>query len=373
MAQNVNTQRVSEGGVSIWLDDLSRDRLNSGSLEKLIQEKTVVGVTTNPAIFQKAIQGKGAYDEQIAELVKSNPNVSVDEVVTELTTTDVRNATDIFRDVYEASDFVDGRVSIEVDPRLAYDGATTTVQAEQLWEKLDRPNGMIKIPATVESLPAITATLAKGISVNVTMIFSKERYLQVIDAYISGIEQAKNNGHDLKKIASVASFFVSRVDTAIDKQLDEIGTPEALELRGKSALANARVAFAAYEEAFSNDPRWSELEKLGAKKQRPLWASTGVKNPNYPGTLYVDGLVGPNVVNTMPESTLDAVAQGPVEGKDVLSGKGAESQAILDAVEAQGISVSGVLQKLEDDGLAAFVDSWTALLADIQSNIDSKK
>lgn len=373
MGQNTNTTNISQGGVSIWLDDLSRDRLNSGSLEELIASKNVVGVTTNPAIFQKAIQGKGAYDAQIAELVSQNPSISVEEVITELTTTDVRRATDIFRPVYDATEYVDGRVSIEVDPRLAHDGANTAKQAEELWTKLDRPNGMIKIPATLESIPAITETLAKGISVNVTLIFSKERYLKVIDAYIAGIEQAHKNGHDLSKIASVASFFVSRVDTAIDKQLDEIGSEEALALRGKSALANAYVAYAAYEEAFAADARWAALEAAGAKKQRPLWASTGVKNPDYSSTLYVDELVGPNVVNTMPEATLNAVADASVGGADALSGKGAEASAVLAKVEALGISVAAVLDKLEADGVAAFINSWTELIADVQNNINSKK
>ena len=232
---------------------------------------------------------------------------------------------------------------------------------------------MIKIPATLESIPAITETLAKGISVNVTLIFSKERYLKVIDAYIAGIEQAHKNGHDLSKIASVASFFVSRVDTAIDKQLDEIGSEEALALRGKSALANAYVAYAAYEEAFAADARWAALEAAGAKKQRPLWASTGVKNPDYSSTLYVDELVGPNVVNTMPEATLNAVADASVGGADALSGKGAEASAVLAKVEALGISVAAVLDKLEADGVAAFINSWTELIADVQNNINSKK
>jgi transaldolase len=374
MAQNANTQRTSNTGVSIWLDDLSRDRLNSGSLESLIAEKNVVGVTTNPAIFAKAIQGAGAYDEQIQELVNAG-TTDVDAVITELTTTDVRRATDIFRPVYDATDAEDGRVSIEVDPRLAHDGANTTIQAEQLWAKLDRPNGMIKIPAALESIPAITETLAKGISVNVTMIFSKERYLKVIDAYISGIELAHKNGHDLTKIASVGSFFVSRVDTAIDKLLEANGSDEAKALLGKSALANARVAFQAYVDAFANDPRWAALEAAGAKKQRPLWASTGVKNPAYSPTLYVDGLAGENVVNTMPEATLNAVADGAQDLGNTLSGLGAQSQAILDAVD--GVlgagTVNKVLDQLEFDGLAGFVSSWEDLIADVQKNIDSKK
>lgn len=357
--------------ISIWLDDLSRDRLNSGSLEKLIAEKNVVGVTTNPAIFQKAIQGKGAYDEQIAELAKTN--ATVEETITALTTDDVRRATDIFKDVYNESDFENGRVSIEVDPRLAHDGEKTAIQAEELWKILDRPNGMIKIPATLESIPAITETLAKGISVNVTLIFSKDRYLKVIDAYIAGIKKAHENGHDLSKIASVASFFVSRVDTAIDKQLDEIGSDEALSLRGKAALANARVAYAAYEEAFANDPRWAELEKAGAKKQRPLWASTGVKNPNYSKTLYVDELVADDVVNTMPEATLDAVFENGEKTVNTLAGKGAESQEILNKIESLGISIKDTLDKLEADGVSSFISAWTELIDDVQKNLDSKR
>ena len=249
------TQRTSDSGVSIWLDDLSRSRIESGSLQDLIANKNVVGVTTNPSIFQKALHEVGPYDPQLKELGK----VDVE--------TDVRNATDIFREVAEKSDFVDGRVSIEVDPRLAHETEATEKQAEELWAKVNRPNAMIKIPATLEGLPAITATLAKGISVNVTLIFSLERYEQVIDAYIEGIAQADANGHDLKHIGSVASFFVSRVDTAVDKLLEANGSDEAKALEGKAAVANARLAYELFENKFANDPRWAALEAKGAKKQ----------------------------------------------------------------------------------------------------------
>lgn len=357
--------------ISIWLDDLSRDRLNSGSLVNLINDKKVVGVTTNPSIFQKAIQGKGAYDEQIAQLTKDG--ATVDETIIALTTDDVRRATDIFRPIYDASDAVNGRVSIEVDPRFAHNCDATVKQAEELWKILDRPNGMIKIPATLESLPAITQTLAKGISVNVTLIFSKERYLKVIDAYIEGIRLAKENGHDISKIASVASFFVSRVDTAIDKQLEEIGTDEAKSLLGKAALANARVAYAAYQKAFASSEVWSKLEAAGAKKQRPLWASTGVKNPNYSKTLYVDELVADDVVNTMPEATLDAVFVNGEKTVDTLDSRGEESQAILDKIESLGISISDTLDKLEADGVESFIAAWSELINDVEANLNSKR
>jgi transaldolase len=374
MTQNTNTQRISNGGVSIWLDDLSRDRLNSGSLESLIAEKNVVGVTTNPLIFQTAIQGKGAYDEQIAELAKAG--ATADEAIIELTTTDVRRGCDIFRPVYDATAAEDGRVSIEVDPRLAYDEQGTVAAAEQLWNKLDRPNGMIKIPSTEESIPAMTASLAKGISVNATVIFSKAQYLKVIDAYIAGIEQAHKNGHDLSQIASVASVFISRVDTATDKLLQANGSPEALALVGKSALANARVAYAAFVDTFANDPRWPALEAAGAKKQRPLWASINViSDPSRPSTEYIDGLVGADVVNTMPEASLNNLAENGQDLGNTLAGLGDESAVILEQVDAVlgAGTFAGVLKKLETDGLTQFADAWTELVADVQKNLDSHK
>ena len=349
------TQRTSDSGVSIWLDDLSRSRIESGSLQDLIANKNVVGVTTNPSIFQKALHEVGPYDPQLKELGK----VDVETAVRELTTTDVRNATDIFREVAEKTDFVDGRVSIEA----------TEKQAAELWEKVNRPNAMIKIPATLEGLPAITATLAKGISVNVTLIFSLERYEQVIDAYIEGIAQAAANGHDLKHIGSVASFFVSRVDTAVDKLLEANGSDEAKALEGKAAVANARLAYELFENKFANDPRWAELEAKGAKKQRPLWASTGTKNAAYSDCKYVDELVAPFVVNTMPEKTLNALADHG-NGAPSIQGTYEESHAIMNKLAELGINIKDVTDKLEADGVAAFIKSWDTVLADVQAGID---
>jgi transaldolase len=365
MAQNENTQRTSDSGVSIWLDDLSRTRIESGSLQKLIAEKNVVGVTTNPSIFQKALSQVGPYDAQLKELGK----VDVETAVRELTTTDVRNATDIFRDVAESTDFVDGRVSIEVDPRLAHDTENTAKQAEELWAKVDRPNAMIKIPATLEGLPAITATLSKGISVNVTLIFSLERYEQVIDAFIEGIAQADANGHDLKHMGSVASFFVSRVDSAVDKLLEANGSVEAKELEGKAAVANARLAYELFEKKFNEDSRWADLEAKGARRQRPLWASTGTKNAAYSDCKYVDELVAKDIVNTMPEKTLDALAAHG-NGAPSIEGTYEESHAVMEKLEELGINIKDVTDKLEADGVASFIASWDSVLSDVQAGID---
>jgi transaldolase len=365
MAENVNTQRTSDSGVSIWLDDLSRTRIESGNLQQLIAENNVVGVTTNPSIFQKALHQVGPYDVQLKELGRIN----VEAAVQELTTTDVRNATDIFHDVAEQSGYVNGRVSIEVDPRLAHNTEETEKQAVQLWEKVNRPNAMIKIPATLEGLPAITATLAKGISVNVTLIFSLERYEQVIDAYIEGMVQADQNGHDLTRMGSVASFFVSRVDAAVDKLLEENGSDEAKALEGKAAVANARLAYELFEKKFASDPRWAALEAKGAHKQRPLWASTGTKNAAYSDCKYVDELVAPNVVNTMPEATLVALADHG-NGAPSIEGTYEESHKIMEKLSDLGISIKEVTDKLEADGVAAFIDSWSSVLEDVQAGID---
>lgn len=365
MAENVNTQRTSDSGVSIWLDDLSRTRIESGNLQQLIAENNVVGVTTNPSIFQKALHQVGPYDAQLKELGRIN----VEAAVQELTTTDVRNATDIFHDVAEQSGYVNGRVSIEVDPRLAHNTEETEKQAVQLWEKVNRPNAMIKIPATLEGLPAITATLAKGISVNVTLIFSLERYEQVIDAYIEGMVQADQNGHDLTRMGSVASFFVSRVDAAVDKLLEENGSDEAKALEGKAAVANARLAYELFEKKFASDPRWDALEAKGAHKQRPLWASTGTKNAAYSDCKYVDELVAPNVVNTMPEATLIALADHG-NGAPSIEGTYEESHKIMEQLSDLGISIKEVTDKLEADGVAAFIDSWSSVLEDVQAGID---
>jgi transaldolase len=369
MKQNRNLAELSEAGVSVWLDDLSRDRLRSGNLAELINTKSVVGVTTNPSIFQAALSTGTAYAAQVSEL--ASRGADVDATIRTATTDDVRAACDVLRPQYRASNGVDGRVSIEVDPRLAHDTDKTILQAIELWKIVDRPNTLIKIPATLAGLPAITAVLAEGISVNVTLIFSVERHRAVMDAYLSGLEAAQQAGHDLNTIHSVASFFVSRVDTEIDKRLEAIGTDEALALRGLAGVANARLAYAAYEEVFCSGGRWTALAEAGGWVQRPLWASTGVKNPDYSDTLYVTELVGPNTVNTMPEKTLDAVADhGEVTG-DTLSGTGPQSQVVFDDLEAVGIDLSDVFRHLEDDGVDKFEKSWQELLDATQSQLDA--
>jgi transaldolase len=359
--------QLSEAGVSIWLDDLSRERLDTGNLAGLIRDKHVVGVTTNPTIFANALTKGNAYDKQVGELAARGADVSA--AVRELTTTDVGNAADLFRDVYSASNGVDGRVSIEVDPRLAKDSDATVAEAQDLWKTLDRPNVLIKIPATEEGIPAITKTLAEGISVNVTLIFSVERYKAVIDAHFAGLEQAKANGHDLKTIHSVASFFVSRVDSEIDKRLKAIGTDEATALLGKAAIANAQLAYAAFEELTATD-RWKALAASGANAQRPLWASTGVKDPAYSDTRYVDQLVVRGTVNTMPEKTLDAVADHAEITGDTVSGKGAEAQAVFDELSAVGIDIPDVFVTLENEGVEKFEKSWTELLESVAGQLD---
>ncbi len=358
---------LREAGVSVWLDDLSRERLRSGNLQQLIDTTGIVGVTTNPSIFQAALAEGDAYDEQVNTLASQGKGV--DEVVFALTTDDVREACDLFRPIHEATDGVDGRVSIEVDPRLAHDAKKTAAQAVELAEAVDRPQVHIKIPATEAGLPAITETLAAGISVNVTLIFSLERYRAVMNAFIEGLEQALAAGKDISTIHSVASFFVSRVDSEIDGQLDKIGTDEALALRGKAAVANARLAYQAYEEVFST-PRWQRLESEGGRRQRPLWASTGVKNPDYPDTLYVTELVAPDTVNTMPEKTLDAtIDHGTVTG-DTVTGGYAEAEKVLDQLEQLGISYTDVTAKLETEGVEKFEKAWEELLDGVRAELD---
>jgi transaldolase len=364
--ENVSpTERLSEAGVAIWLDDLSRERLRTGNLAELMTTRNVVGVTTNPTIFAAALAHGDAYAGTLAELAGSD----VESAVERITTDDVRDAADLLRPVYDATGAVDGRVSIEVDPRLARDTAATETTAVRLWETVGRPNVMIKIPATVEGLPAITSTLAKGISVNVTLIFSIERYRAVMDAFLAGLEQAKEAGHDLSVIGSVASFFVSRVDSEVDKRLNAVGTDEALALRGQAAIANARLAFAAYEEVFSGE-RWAALAAAGAQPQRPLWASTGVKDPSYRDTMYVDELVVAGVVNTMPEKTLDAFADHGIVLADTVTGSGEQAAAAIAAVEAQGISMDEVTAQLEDEGVTKFEVSWDELLTTTKTGLD---
>lgn len=362
------TQRLSEAGVSIWLDDLSRERLASGNLQELIENRNVVGVTTNPTIFAQALSHGTAYDEQMAQLAREGKDV--EEAVFTVTTDDVRDACDVFAPIYQSSQGVDGRVSIEVDPRLAQRTEETTEMAARLSRTVDRENVMIKIPATLEGLEPIAATLAEGVSVNVTLIFSLERYREVINAYMTGLERALEAGRDLSRIQSVASFFVSRVDSEIDKRLEGIGTEEALGLKGKAGLANARLAYQVFQEAFSSE-RWKRLEQAGAAVQRPLWASTGTKDPAYPDTLYVDGLVAPHTVNTMPEKTLEAVADhGRITG-DTITGTYDESEQVLNDLERLGISYQEVVQQLETEGLSKFVDSWEELLQTVSANLQS--
>ncbi|MBT2524957.1 transaldolase [Streptomyces sp. ISL-99] len=359
-------KRLSDEGVAIWLDDLSRQRITSGNLAELIDQQHVVGVTTNPSIFQKAISTGHGYDQQLGDLAARE--VTVEEAIRMITTADVRDAADILRPVFDATGGQDGRVSIEVDPRLAHNTRATTAEARQLAWLVDRPNTLIKIPATRAGIPAITETIGLGISVNVTLIFSLERYREVMDAYLAGLEKAKAAGLDLSKIHSVASFFVSRVDTEIDKRLDGIGTDEAKALKGKAALANARLAYQAYEEVFSSD-RWAALDKANANKQRPLWASTGVKDPAYKDTLYVDDLVAPGTVNTMPEATLEATADhGQITG-NTIAGTYEQARAELDAVEKLGISYDDVVQLLEDEGVDKFEASWNDLLKSTEAEL----
>ena len=358
---------LREAGVSVWLDDLSRERLRSGNLREVIDTKGVVGVTTNPSIFQSALSEGDAYDEQVNTLAAEGKGV--DEVVLALTTDDVRAACDLLRPIHEATDGVDGRVSIEVDPRLAHDAERTAAQAVELAETVDRPQVFIKIPATEAGLPAITRTLAAGISVNVTLIFSLERYRAVMNAFVEGLEQALEAGRDISRIHSVASFFVSRVDTEVDARLERIGTDEALAERGRAALANARLAYQAYEEVFST-PRWQRLEVEGGHRQRPLWASTGVKNPDYTDTLYVTELVAANTVNTMPEKTLDAtIDHAEVTGDTVTDGYAAAQQA-LDRLEELGVSYTDVTAQLEAEGVEKFEKSWEELLDGVRAELD---
>ncbi len=358
--------RLSELGVSIWLDDVSRKRLTSGNLAELVCDKHVVGVTSNPTIFAKALSNASDYDDQVRELAARG--ASLDAAVKEITTTDIRDACDLFRDLYERTGGVDGRVSIEVDPRLAHETDKTVAEALDLWKTVDRPNLLVKIPATEAGIPAITRTLAEGVSVNVTLIFSVERYKAVMEAYLSGLEQAKANGHDIRGIHSVASFFVSRVDTEVDKRLEKIGTDEAKALRGKAAVANARLAYAAFQEAFSG-PRWEALKAAGAHAQRPLWASTGVKNPDYSPTLYVDELVVADTVNTMPENTLDAVAEHSELSGDTVTGTAGEAQQVFDDLVAVGIDIDDVFITLENEGVEKFEKSWEELLDSVSEQL----
>ena len=364
------TEDLSAAGVSIWLDDLSRTRIDSGNLAELISTRNVTGVTTNPSIFQAAIGNKNddSYDAPLAAL--AGEGADVDTAIFEITTTDVRDAADIFRPVYDATGGLDGRVSIEVSPDLAHDTEGTSAEAKKLWAKVDRPNALIKIPATKAGLPAITATLAEGISVNVTLIFSLERYSEVIDAYLAGLEQAKANGHDLSGIHSVASFFVSRVDTEVDGRLSAYRSEEAEALKGKAGLANARLAYQLFEKRFA-EPRAQELVAAGGNVQRPLWASTGVKDPALPDTLYVTELVAPGTVNTMPEKTLEATFDHGVVTGDTITDHYDDAQLVFAQLAALGVDIAEVTQVLEDEGVAKFIASWQDLKKTVATALES--
>ena len=362
------TEALAAEGVSIWLDDLSRQRITTGNLQDLIDTRNVVGVTTNPTIFQGAISAGIGYEEAIA--AQAAAGASTDDTIFALTTTDVRDACDIFRPIYDATNGVDGRVSIEVSPDLAHDTDATIAEAEKLHASVDRENVLIKIPATKAGLPAITEVIGAGISVNVTLIFSLDRYADVIDAYLAGLEKAKAAGIDLSGIHSVASFFVSRVDTEVDKRLTAVGTDEAIALKSKAGVANARLAYELFEQKFA-ETRAKDLVAAGANVQRPLWASTGVKDPTLSETLYVTELAAPGTVNTMPEKTLQATfAHGEVVG-DRVTGEYADAHGVFDALAGVGVDFDDVTQVLEDEGVEKFIASWhdlqgtvTAALAD---------
>jgi len=364
------TAALSAAGVSIWLDDLSRELIDTGRLEKLIADRNVVGVTTNPTIFASALAKGEAYDEQVRRLAAEG--TTIDEAIFEITTTDVANAADLFRDAYEASKGYDGRVSIEVSPGAAHDTEQTIAEAKRLWEKIGKQNVMIKIPATLEGLPGITAAIAAGINVNVTLIFSLERYQGVIDAYLAGLEQAADAGIDLSTIHSVASFFVSRVDTEVDKRLDSSESPDAAGLKSKAGIANARLAYKLFVEQFATE-RAIALQEKGANRQRPLWASTGVKNPDLPDTLYVTELVAHGVVNTMPGKTLEATFDHAEIAGDTVVSNYDDAQRVMDALAKAGIDIDDVTAQLEREGVEKFVVSWNELKETVGNALDGAK
>jgi transaldolase len=363
MAQNENLAELSRAGVAVWLDDLSRDRIRSGNLQSLVDEHSVVGATTNPTIFAAAISGSDSYDDQVHALAVRK--VDVHEALRTITAADVRDACDLFRPVHERQPG-DGRVSLEVAPGLAHDTDATNAEAAHLWWLVDRPNLYIKIPATEAGLPAIAATIARGISVNVTLIFSLDRYRGVMDAYLSGLEKRLADGGSIEGLASVASFFVSRVDTEIDKRLDKLGADASL--KGKAGIANAQLAYQAYEEVFSSD-RWRALEAKGAVPQRPLWASTGVKNPEYSDTMYISELIAPGTVNTMPEKTMMAYAEHGTAGTPVQKSYD-EAAGVMKAVADAGVDLDDVFRVLEEEGVQKFVDSWDELTESVRSELE---
>ena len=360
---------LADAGVSIWLDDLSRERIETGNLADLVKDSYVVGVTTNPTIFASALSDGERYDDQVRELAAAGKDA--DEATFTITTTDVRDACDVLKGTFEATGGVDGRVSIEVSPALAHDEKATIESAKGLWAEVGRENLFIKIPATTEGGPAISDVLGEGISVNVTLIFGLDRYDAVMDAYLEGLEKAQAAGHDLSKIHSVASFFVSRVDTEIDKRLNQSGDPQAGNLMGQAGIANARLAYQAYEKKFAGD-RFKALKAEGANTQRPLWASTGVKNPDYRDTMYVTDLAVANTVNTMPEKTLQAFAEhGEVHGDQVTT-KYAEARQVMDDLAKLGIDYDDVIETLEHEGVEKFEASWNELVETVRGQLKSQ-
>jgi transaldolase len=366
MAQNKNLAELSASGVAVWLDDLSRDRIRSGNLQQLVDEYSVVGATTNPTIFAAAISGSDSYDDQVHALAIRK--VDVQEALRTITAADVRDACDLFRPIHDRQPG-DGRVSLEVAPGLAHDTDATNAEAAHLWWLVDRPNLYIKIPATEAGLPAIAETISKGISVNVTLIFSLDRYRGVMDAYLSGLEKRLADGRSIDGLASVASFFVSRVDTEIDKRLDKLGADPSL--KGKAGIANAQLAYQAYEEVFSSD-RWRALEAKGAVPQRPLWASTGVKNPEYSDTMYISELIAPGTVNTMPEKTMKAYADHGSAGTPVQKSYD-EAAGVMRAVADAGVDLDDVFRVLEEEAVQKFVDAWDELTASVGGELEKQK
>ncbi len=361
--------------VSVWLDDLSRPRIQTGSLARMVDGGEIVGITTNPTIFAKAIGAGSGYEDQLRDLALRG--TAIGETLRLLTAWDVRAACDILRPVYDRTAARDGRVSIEVDPRISGDAERTAAEARGLWWLVDRPNLFIKIPATLAGLPAITASLADGISVNVTLIFSLDRYRAVLDAFLTGLERRKSAGGSLVGVESVASFFISRVDTEVDRRLGQIaaqagGGELAVELdglQGQAALANARLAYEIYERMLVSD-RWTALAAAGARPQRLLWASTGVKDKAFSDTRYVTDLVAPDTVNTMPEATLLAVADhGEIRG-DAVRGSYATAHAVFETLGRVGVDIEDVAHTLEEQGIASFAKSWDELIASVTQQIE---
>ncbi len=361
-------QRLHDYGQSVWLDYISRRLLDEGELRRLVHAAEVWGVTANPAIFERAIAGSSEYDDRLRTLVVAGQSGS--EIYESLVGQDIQQAADILRPVYEQTEGADGYVSIEVSPALAHDTAGTIQEAKKFHQAIARPNILIKVPATPEGLPAITSLIADGISVNVTLIFGLERYQSVMDAYLEGLEKAQENGEDLSRIHSVASFFVSRVDSEIDKRLDEIGGHD--DLKGKAGIANARLAYEAYEKFFTGE-RWEKLAEAGANRQRPLWASTGVKNPDYDDTMYVVDLAVANTVNTMPEKTMQAVKDhGEVKG-DQVTPYYDDARQVMASLKDAGVDYDDVISTLEEEGVEKFVKSWQELLNTVEENLEAAR